>query len=607
MTSIYVITTNEYRNTSRYKVGIHTGDREQLLTRYRTPLINPLLLLFKETSNAKIIEDELKITHNDYRIYNDKGNRSEWYYIELNYLISKINEIDNRLSNTNAIITLNSGNIPDVNSYTYHQNRFLDPLFRKYFLLSVCNFNKDKYDILNHVGNYIANNDMHYKFEFNKAGIHMSSKYFDNEIDGIGYRYYFNIIINLNMGDDYINVLQNVRKINDNISKLIRKENKNFNGVYHKFVTILYIAKFYSNTTSFNQLINIFDNENILLYCDNYKCTSPVINSGNKYILYDINDQHINMNITIAEYIEKYKFISNVTQLNYNDSLALIRSVQYDNFELFKYLVINNSNISKYLHKLLTLSVDYKCELIFIYIIEHYYDLNNLDFDLLFLVCRSNNLKMISYLVDRKVFILVETLICSIIQCDLNIIFYLLSSYNNLDLNIFKNNEYYIIRHKELVIYFINNGFDINILLNEAILNKNWDIIKLLIYNGGDINICNNIILNTAIKNNNSNMIRFLIKYGATIYDINDTLKYACHKYNWKLIKLLINKGADIHIDNELPLISTVNQFYDDKNFDYNCIIKYLMHNGTDLNNINKNLLQKVYNCFDQINYQIII
>ena len=59
MTGLYVITTLERSERNEYKVGKHTGSQRKLLSRYRTYLIDPIIVYFVISKNMDEFEKKI--------------------------------------------------------------------------------------------------------------------------------------------------------------------------------------------------------------------------------------------------------------------------------------------------------------------------------------------------------------------------------------------------------------------------------------------------------------------------------------------------------------------------------------------------------------------
>lgn len=87
--AIYVIR-DPNKQSYPYKVGKHTGTKDQLSSRYRTYHPNHEVLLFIETNNASVIEEQVKLEFYRYRQMNNKGNLSEWIEYNINDIVRYI-------------------------------------------------------------------------------------------------------------------------------------------------------------------------------------------------------------------------------------------------------------------------------------------------------------------------------------------------------------------------------------------------------------------------------------------------------------------------------------------------------------------------------------
>ena len=58
--AIYIVSTTSRSKKNLYKIGKHTGTKRQLISRYTTPLINPIVFFFHEVENAHKMEDMIK-------------------------------------------------------------------------------------------------------------------------------------------------------------------------------------------------------------------------------------------------------------------------------------------------------------------------------------------------------------------------------------------------------------------------------------------------------------------------------------------------------------------------------------------------------------------
>jgi hypothetical protein len=86
MNHIYVITTKIYKQQNIYKVGKHSGNKEKLIKRYITALPNIEIIYFQECPLYDIVETNIKVELEQYRIKNCNGGLSEWVQMPLHKL-----------------------------------------------------------------------------------------------------------------------------------------------------------------------------------------------------------------------------------------------------------------------------------------------------------------------------------------------------------------------------------------------------------------------------------------------------------------------------------------------------------------------------------------
>ena len=268
-------------------------------------------------------------------------------------------------------------------------------------------------------------------------------------------------------------------------------------------------------------------------------------------------------------------------------------NIMYNNIYLIQYVIIYEKN------KLLELLIEKEC------------NIDVLDIDnrtLLHYVIKFNNFKMLNKLLEyNNIYIGVSLL--NIKDKDGNTPLHysiILKNYEmtkeilkyNIDFNIQNNNSYtsfqlsvYQKNIKIIELFFsknIINHIDINYRINtgETVLHiatnfQNYDICKLLIDNGVDINIKDYeyeyTALNYAVIINNKKMIDLFVKNGANIntqdYYGNSILHYIILENLQEIFLLLIKLDIDVNIyniDNKIPLHLTL-----ENNLDF--YIEYLL------------------------------
>ena len=99
-------------------------------------------------------------------------------------------------------------------------------------------------------------------------------------------------------------------------------------------------------------------------------------------------------------------------------------------------------------------------------------------------------------------------------------------------------------------------------------------LVKLALEKGADIHVNNNEPLKVAVKNGHFNIIKFLVENGANVQD--DVLGSAIWGGNLDIVKYLVNHGADVHERNDLTLA------WASSSGNLN-IVKYLLDHGVDI------------------------
>lgn len=85
--NIYVISTTKRAKKNEYKLGKHKGNSNELLSRYRTYFVNPVIYYFHPVENYEIIEKKILKKLTEHRIKNNNDNDSEWICLELNKIL----------------------------------------------------------------------------------------------------------------------------------------------------------------------------------------------------------------------------------------------------------------------------------------------------------------------------------------------------------------------------------------------------------------------------------------------------------------------------------------------------------------------------------------
>lgn len=105
--AFYVITTSDRSKRNIFKIGIHSGSVNSLISRYTTYFPELSIYYFQYIDDALIIENKIKYHFFENRIININGNRSEWINIKYKILYDYIKTIIP--DNYNIIIDIETG------------------------------------------------------------------------------------------------------------------------------------------------------------------------------------------------------------------------------------------------------------------------------------------------------------------------------------------------------------------------------------------------------------------------------------------------------------------------------------------------------------------
>jgi hypothetical protein len=90
---VYVITTMEHMKKNMFKFGKHTGTQRKLLSRYKTYLINPIIILYLPQDDMHEFENRVLTKLSAVRIHDDDGGNTEWVHMPLLELMHTILDI----------------------------------------------------------------------------------------------------------------------------------------------------------------------------------------------------------------------------------------------------------------------------------------------------------------------------------------------------------------------------------------------------------------------------------------------------------------------------------------------------------------------------------
>ena len=278
------------------------------------------------------------------------------------------------------------------------------------------------------------------------------------------------------------------------------------------------------------------NNRFVIKYLLEFGADTSVVSKDGKSLFIHAS---INGSLHIIKYLIENDIVNDLNCVDKNFDTPLIHAVRSKNVDVIKYLIEKGADVN-------------------------YTNIN--DESALTVACygriTTKNLKIIQYLIDYG--------------ANINKI------YN------FKNNSNYYYYRKY-------NIFSKDTTLNYAIRRKSFNLVKLLIDNGVDVNgkdVQGKTALYHALEleKRKINIVEYLIEHGANVNEIindeNETILFsAVIRSNDAIIKLLIDNGADINHknkDNNIPLGIVT---YKGKEADY---FEMLINNNVDFEELNK-------------------
>ncbi|QGR54351.1 ankyrin repeat-containing protein [Moumouvirus maliensis] len=363
-------------------------------------------------------------------------------------------------------------------------------------------------------------------------------------------------------------------------AKIVKDDNKYHDGLNIEITGKLYFYKmeeigkyFYNNSIIY--LYDVYlptDDPNLII--ENY---GGGVYSSNKLILQNRRDMReistweymisngLNI-ISEKNYCFNWACCNNYTNIikylverdiNVNDGSSIIELAHREYYDNLKYLVENGANIESITRSLCPVirkgNIDMiKC------LIESGANINGGLGDSIYEACIFGHNEIVRYLIESG--------------ANLNTISYGLvgaCSYGNL----------------EMIKYLLELGADINynnyLPLNRACLYKHYDVVKYLLNCGAIINLEKYSLENLAVR---LDMVKLLVEKNLDRESINFLLVSACFCLKLDVIEYLIECEADIHTENDLPLIKAI---YSGIYRDNKPIVQYLINNGANIHSNN--------------------
>lgn len=90
MNAIYIISAPHLSRFNIYKIGVHKGNMNGLLSRYRTYLIEPELHYFRLIQNNREVEKRVLTELSQFAIVSNNMRKTEWIQLPLEKIIESI-------------------------------------------------------------------------------------------------------------------------------------------------------------------------------------------------------------------------------------------------------------------------------------------------------------------------------------------------------------------------------------------------------------------------------------------------------------------------------------------------------------------------------------
>lgn len=102
MSFLYIVSFRQMVAENKYKFGMYAGTREQLISRYITPMPDPIIYYYREVLNNYEIEQSVLSKLDKHRVINNRGNKSEWIQMSLHEIIDTIEDIIRKYNDTTS-------------------------------------------------------------------------------------------------------------------------------------------------------------------------------------------------------------------------------------------------------------------------------------------------------------------------------------------------------------------------------------------------------------------------------------------------------------------------------------------------------------------------
>ncbi len=141
----------------------------------------------------------------------------------------------------------------------------------------------------------------------------------------------------------------------------------------------------------------------------------------------------------------------------------------------------------------------------------------------------------------------------------------------------------------DLIVPLFNQGLlNPTEMLLWAIQKNNYDLMLFLIDHGADIHYEQDLPLGFAARSGNKKMVTYLVQHGAIVTSQeNYALGQAVAKNHLDIVQYLVEQGADINDHNHYAIrTASINGFFD--------IVKFLMERGANFRSDDDKILKKI-------------
>ena len=227
---------------------------------------------------------------------------------------------------------------------------------------------------------------------------------------------------------------------------------------------------------------------------------------------------------------------------------AIVLASENGHLKVVELLVLNGANVHSRNNEAIKIAYNNNHMNVVEFLIK-YSSKSVLNSHVIYWMLKEGNLKMVELLIETCVNITGKNnfIVVAAEYGWINIIKLLMTK--GIDFSLQKNEALKIAcekNNKEMINFLIDMGANVDYcILIHAVRCGSFEIVRLLIDNGADVNAGNNKIIISAIENNRLEIVSLLISKGANIMD-NEVIITALKYCRWEIVELLIKNGAKL-------------------------------------------------------------